>query len=334
MPYRLFALPLLLALLTSPAFSDDLTETADAYLDAIRSENWNRMASLLAPGAQYQDYSMEFFDRPMIDLEGPDAIVGFWRDSAADAGTIDVKWQFDERFASGPNLFLIGQTYVHNKGDVWGFPGHDLKTRFPQITHLRIVDGKVVYHADHVNYDVAGRQLTEQTEAIVGKAGEGEPLRWENPLPEASLYKTATAYIDAIEAMDWTAMANFLNDKSRYQDFSIELTTGEIFDLAGRDAIVKVWSEGATASGILSMNFETENRFVAGPNVFALGHIQVRMKGEAAGLPGREVEVRVRHILHLRIVDGKILHHTDHVDYTSFLSQIEAAAAKSGASGR
>lgn len=51
------------------------------------------------------------------------------------------------------------------------------------------------------------------------------------------------------------------------------------------------------------------------------------MKGDAVGIPGSELEMRIRHILHLRIVDGKVTYHADHVDYAAMMQQIEGKKA-------
>lgn len=315
---------LVLSFVAAPAQAD-LSETADAYLAAIRSERWIEMANLLTPNARYQDYSMEYFDVPMIDLVGTEAVVGFWRDSAEDAGTTHVAWTFDERFEAGPNLFLIGHASVVNQGAAWGFPGQELKTRFRQVTHLRIADGKVAYHVDHVDYPTAARQMTKQTEAIVATQGAGEPLRWENPLPEDGIRAVAEAYLAALAASDLSRMASLLALNSRYREDSIESVTGaKAVAVVGREAIVDSWKAQWDAAGVAHMGMANEHSFVAGPNFFSLGNTTIRPASEATGKPGQALVIKVRHIVHLRVEAGRVTYHAHSIDRADYQRQLSA----------
>jgi hypothetical protein len=145
---------------------DEIDAVADGYLEAVRSSDWERMSSFLAAESHYQDFSMEHFDRPMIDLKGPEAIVEFWRSSGEGAGTVEIRFDVEERFTAGPNVYLIISSYVRNRGGAWGLPDHEIEARFRQLTHLRIRDGKVLYHADHVDYADAERQVEEQKKRL------------------------------------------------------------------------------------------------------------------------------------------------------------------------
>ncbi|MEM8930781.1 MAG: nuclear transport factor 2 family protein, partial [Acidobacteriota bacterium] len=66
---------------STEAVAATLLDIAERYLDAVQASDWQGMATYLADDAHYQDYSMEHFDREMIDLRGSDAIIEFWRSS-------------------------------------------------------------------------------------------------------------------------------------------------------------------------------------------------------------------------------------------------------------
>ena len=67
---------LLLSVLT-PAHACDENSPVTAYIESIQQMNWQKMHSMLSADARYTDPTMTFFDRPGIDLTGPDAIVAF-----------------------------------------------------------------------------------------------------------------------------------------------------------------------------------------------------------------------------------------------------------------
>ena len=102
------ALTVLLAIPFPASGDDDVTAIVDRYLAAIQAQDWPAMRALLAADAHYLDYSMEHLSLPIKDLRGAEAIVGFWRDSSNDSGTVSIRFDLGERFVAGPNLVLRG----------------------------------------------------------------------------------------------------------------------------------------------------------------------------------------------------------------------------------
>ncbi len=136
----------------------------DRYLEAVRTEDWKTMASLLAPDAHYLDTSMTIFDRPPIDLRGPEAIVGFFRNANEESGTEEVRYDIRRRWTSGDTTVIDIVVHVRAAGDFFDVAKKTVEIEAALITILRIVDGKVIYHADYTDYAEGLRQIDEQRE--------------------------------------------------------------------------------------------------------------------------------------------------------------------------
>ena len=149
-----------------------LADVAWDYLEALLLEDHDRARAYLTAESRYQDFSIELFDRDMVDLKGGPAILKYWQESAQTSGTVEVRFDTERHFVAGPNVYFIGTAHVKNLGSTWGLGDELLDFSFTQISHIRIVDGKVTYHADHVDYLTAYEQMQEyMTEA----AGRGRP---------------------------------------------------------------------------------------------------------------------------------------------------------------
>lgn len=138
----------------------NLADVAWEYLESLLLERFDKAATFLTPESHYQDFSMEFFGREMIDLKSGQAITQFWKESSQASGTVEVRFDADQFFVAGPNVYFIGTGFVTNEGKAWGVNAELLEFDFTQISHIRLVDGKVTYHADHVDYAAAFDQLS------------------------------------------------------------------------------------------------------------------------------------------------------------------------------
>lgn len=152
----------------------NLADVAWEYLESHLNEHFDEAAAFLTGESHYQDFSMEFFGREMVDLKGAKAIVEYWRASSAASGTIEVRFSADEFFVAGPNVYFIGTAFVKNEGKAWGVNMESMEFTFTQISHIRLVDGKVTYHADHVDYAEAFAQLETYREEAGAWVPEGK----------------------------------------------------------------------------------------------------------------------------------------------------------------
>jgi len=151
------------------AEADDVAAVAEAYLECIEDQDWERMGGLLTGTSRYEDFTMEFFDRPPIQLDGRDAIVEFWRSSSEDSGTSEIDYEIVRRIVAGPMAILDLRGRVTVAGRFWELKAEEITFEFDQITTLRIVEGRVVHHVDHVDYADGMRQVEDQRRRETGR---------------------------------------------------------------------------------------------------------------------------------------------------------------------
>ena len=68
---------------------------------------------------------------------------------------------------------------------------------------------------------------------------------------------------------------------------------------------------------------DVRKRFTAGPTVIFDMYVNVRVSGHFWDVPKDEIVLSGTHIMFLRIEDGKVTHHVDHVDYGEVMRQVE-----------
>ena len=135
---------------------------ADAYLEAIQRQDWGSMEALLAPDARYQDFTMEFFGRDAVDLEGRDAIVQFWRDSSESSGTSRIVYEPKSGFTVGPAVIRDVVARVTVSGAYWKSERPTVEASGRITMFLRVSNGQVTHHFDFVDYAEATRQIEAQ----------------------------------------------------------------------------------------------------------------------------------------------------------------------------
>ncbi len=132
---------------------------AHQYLAAIQAMDWVTMESLLAPGARYQDLTMEYYDRDAIDLNGSAAIARFWMNSSRDSATDSIRYDVREHFQAGPCVLVIATTHVRVGGAYWHLEQESVDVQGTLIVYLKIVEGRVVHHMDFVDYGTAMKKI-------------------------------------------------------------------------------------------------------------------------------------------------------------------------------
>ncbi len=313
------ALGLAVQLTPAPVFAETIEEIADIYLSAVREQDWEKMRSLLAVDARYQDFTMEHFGVAGIDLKGPEAIVGFWRDSSADSGTLSIRFDFPDRFTAGPHLILRGHSEVEILGSSWELPVEVLETRFPQITHLRIAEGKVTYHSDHVDYATAERQIATQVELYNREHGTHAVF----PITKlrTELFEQAIDYLAALHHDDWQGLERWLGPESTYVNFTAESVGGSIERADGASAMLELFRNAHARSGTSKLELEVESRFVAGPNVFLQGIYHVETSGNPRGSKSDVASFQIPMIVHLRFAGRTVHRHAEYMDYATGIGQ-------------
>ncbi len=324
----LLSIALLTQLSAPPADGEEISVVAERYLAAIQSQNWETMQTMLAADARYRDFSMEHFGTPMIDLRGPEAIVGFWRESSNDSGTVSIRLDLPDRFVAGPNLVLRGHSQVRVRGSAWDLPLELIETRFPLITHLRIVDGKVTHHVDHVDYAAAERQISEQVESY--NREHGTQASFPVSAVDDELRGQATAYLAALHQDDWEGLRRWLGPESRYLNFTAEAVSGSVERAEGGARMVDLFRNARARSGTLELKLEVRQSFVAGPNVLLVGTYHVVTRGEAWGVERDTVSFQIPMVVHLRIVEGMVLDHVEYLDYATGLSVLKREPERCG----
>lgn len=135
---------------TLSADCDD--DPAIAYLKVIEAMNWPGMRALLAPDAHYLDPTMIFFDRPAIDLRGPDAIVDFWQGESEGADTRKLEFNF-RSCAETAGFHMIHYDVTGTAaGATWNVNRDEITITGAVTSVIRIDDGLVKEHRDYVDY--------------------------------------------------------------------------------------------------------------------------------------------------------------------------------------
>lgn len=147
----------------TPTSSCDTNEAVQ-YLMLIEAMNWEAMHARLAKDARYLDPTMTHYDRPAIDLTGPEAIVEFWRTSSEESGTHSISYDYRHCFETAGFYVVRYEIAVEVSGEFWGLK-QDRVTIPGQVTSvIQIAGGKIVEHRDYVDYAAAERYIEELRE--------------------------------------------------------------------------------------------------------------------------------------------------------------------------
>ena len=134
------------------------------YLETIQKMDWQTMHNMLSEDARYTDPTMTFYDRPGIDLTGPDSITAFWRDSSADSGTNKISYSTNSCFETAGYHVINYSISIDVAGEFWNV-NKDTITLPGQVTSVIRVEGnRITEHADYVDYAAAERQVEKLRE--------------------------------------------------------------------------------------------------------------------------------------------------------------------------
>jgi len=138
------------------------SEVGRHYLDAMYSFNFAELEKSLHPDAVFEDpTSVAAVPDVVWRFNGRDAILDFIRQSSE--GIDEADYQVLSEFSTGEFVvFNIDYSAVFD-GEMMGMPDRRFSIKVPAVTILRIQDGLVIHHADHVNYDLMLEQIAEQS---------------------------------------------------------------------------------------------------------------------------------------------------------------------------
>ncbi len=141
-----------LALTANATSACDKDGAAHRYLDAIQTMNWSRMATLLAPNAQYTDPTMVYFDRPAIKLDSAREIVEFWRDASTQSGTTDIHYTVVSCFETASYHVFTIEMKVTVAGRFWNVNRDQITIPGSITSIVKVENEKITAHHDYVDY--------------------------------------------------------------------------------------------------------------------------------------------------------------------------------------
>ena len=141
-------------------------------------------------------------------------------------------------------------------------------------------------------------------------------------------------YLDALYAFDFPELEKLLHPDAVFEDpTSVVAFPGVTWRFIGRSAILDFVRQ--SSDGIVDADYHVLSEFSTGEFVVFYAEYSTVFEGEALGMPEQVFSVKMPAVTILRIQNGLVIHHTDHVDYDLMLEQIakqskEQAAAEPG----
>jgi hypothetical protein len=134
-------------------------EIAESYLNALYAFDFDALQTLLASDATFNDPTGESLAGTEISYLGRDAIIsGF---EASSAILRDASFEVHGGFDSGEYVVLNLTYRFEVNGEAFGTPGAWIPIAMPAVTILRTINGIVLEHLDHADYDEFMRQVEE-----------------------------------------------------------------------------------------------------------------------------------------------------------------------------
>ncbi|MCP5052439.1 MAG: ester cyclase [bacterium] len=134
--------------------------------------------------------------------------------------------------------------------------------------------------------------------------------------------KTAAKYMKLLTSGDFNGLAKLYDEEVGFDDFTAEAVVEGGYHLRGKTEIIDFWK--STSKGRISYSFTPRKQFRSGDYVVMTGVYRYKGTGEPLGLPkDLVVQLTVDAVTTLKIVNGKIRHHLDQVDYTALMKQLE-----------
>jgi ketosteroid isomerase-like protein len=274
---------------------------AERYLELLSRRKVDTLASLLHEDALFENPTQSALGGEARRIRGKDAILASF--GGARSGTSSVTFEVESSFASGEYVVLSLLYTSHASAGVIGRSSEEVASHFATVTVLRFVDGLVVHHLDHVDYDSMLQQLG--THDAHGRS---------------SALDVGERYLEHLHAFEVDELEKLLAPSASFSDPTAALVGGP-WKHEGRAAILE--SVRTTRESTRRSRHRIDSSFSAGEYaVFALT-LSTVIDGKPHGIDG-DVELAVAAVTILRVVDGKVVEQLDLVDHGSLLLQIDA----------
>lgn len=146
---------LLLQPLLAAACDDDSLPLR--YLQTIQDMDWEAQAALLSANARYYDPTMTYYDRPAIDLTGPQDIVAFWRSASEESGTESIQYELGSCFETAGYYVIDYDIEIKVSGSFWNINKEVIVVPGQVSSIIRVEADAVSEHIDYVDYAGAER---------------------------------------------------------------------------------------------------------------------------------------------------------------------------------
>ena len=147
---------------------------------------------------------------------------------------------------------------------------------------------------------------------------------------DSSVADVGLRYLNTLYAFEFDQLGAHLAEDATFRDPTAATLVGSPLAYQGRDAIVSGFAAGAADSR--NARFEVLHSFASGEYVVFSLIYRTELRGDPIGVPGQWVGVEVSGNTILRVTNGLVSEHVDHVDYEELLRQVEAARGASGLS--
>ncbi len=134
------------------------------------------------------------------------------------------------------------------------------------------------------------------------------------------MLKTAITYLETLYEFDFDRLERLLSPNAVLRDPTAALIVGETIVYDGRDEVLA----GIERSSAQARNggFEITTSFVSGEYVVLVVTYFSELDGAIADRPGEWIPVRIGGVTIVRVVNGLVVEHLDHVDYSAMLEQV------------
>jgi len=141
-----------------------------------------------------------------------------------------------------------------------------------------------------------------------------------DPYPvDPELLEIGRGYLETVYRFDFEAQAEYYTEESVFEDHTVD-----VFDttwrFVGPDEIVGLFRDTLPETP-LRVTVDIQDAFIVEDRVHFYVHYINTGDGAPLGRPGETITVVVKGFTILRIVDGKVLHHLDYIDYPGMYRQ-------------
>jgi len=141
----------------------------------------------------------------------------------------------------------------------------------------------------------------------------------QEPDPLLSLSET---YLERLCAQDFQALEPLLDANALFEDPTRVTLTGKVQRIQGRAAMLENFAKNAKSQG--QSEVEIVETFVTGEHVVMRLNYNSKGSANVIRVDGEtpSVSLVIPAVTILRIQNGRVVHHLDHVDYASILRQV------------